>query len=147
MRFIKGASFWLLLGFGILAGLAYLVDGGFAAHFAPVVLGVCGLLALIAGFRAVSRGKKLERQIRYAQENLDTSKDQQARWASAAKKRCAEVEEACSRKYDGKPNLIFQPEYEGERLIGQVMETADRAKSTLAELDAEILRMMGEEML
>ena len=141
MKFLKGASFWILLGLGVLAGLAYVVDTGFAMYFAPVVLGLFGLLALIAGIRAVLRGKKTERLVRYTRENLDASKDQQARWASAAKKRCSEVETACSKEYSGKANPVFQPEYEGEALIGQIMDTADRAKRTLAMLDAEIDRM------
>ena len=147
MRFIKGASFWILLGVGILAGMAYLVDGGFAAYFAPVVLGACGILALIAGIRASIRGRKIERWVRNSRENMDTSKEQQARWAAAAKKQCAEVEAACTGKTDGKSNLMFQPEFEAEGLIGQMVSATDQAKRTLAELDAEIQWMKEEGIL
>ena len=121
MKLIKGILVWQILGVAALYGMAQLVDGDFARHFAREVLLIALGIGLIRGIGAMNRARREKRDVQAALSREASSSQQRSAWAAESKKRAAEAWRLCAanNRSCGSGNPLFTAEYDdGDSLEG-----------------------------
>lgn len=145
MKLIMRVLLWGGLGVAALAGLAELVDEGFARHFAMPVLGAFLLIGLILGIRVTNRDRREKQQKAQALRETADSTDQKTAWANELKKRAADAAALCNRNNQLKSgNLLFSAEYEAEDELEELTSTWTDLLNTQARLRAAVQQMEQE---